>query len=53
MRFCILRKDKFKYFEDEQSVMHLGVIDFNKVEASVYILPDSNETFKITVKDSK
>lgn len=45
-------KDKFKYYQNEESDSHLGVIDFNKVEASVYLLPDSSNTFKITVNGS-
>lgn len=48
-RYCILKKDKFKYYDSNESITHLGVIDFNKVEASVYLLPDSKNTFKITV----
>ena len=49
----MLKRDKFKYFLDENSSTHLGVIDFNKVEAAVYVFPRSKDTFKITVKDSK
>lgn len=51
-RFWILKRDKLKYYENEESINHLGVIDFNKVEASVYILTDDHCTFKIALKGS-
>ena len=52
-RFWVLKRDKFKYYENEESFNHLGVIDFNKVEASVNILPDAQDTFKIALNGSK
>lgn len=49
-RYWVLKKDKFKYYGSNQSIAHLGVIDFNKVEATVYISPEDKATFKLTVK---
>ena len=47
-RYWVLKKDKFKYYDSQTSQKHLGVIDFNKVEASVYMIPDTDNSFKIT-----
>lgn len=48
-RYWVLKRDKFKYYSTQESENHLGVIDFNKVEASVFYVPDSDVSFKITV----
>lgn len=48
-RYCVLKRDKFKYYLNKETEEHLGVIDFNKVEASVYLIPDDVRTFKITI----
>lgn len=45
-------KDKFKYYDTKESVNHLGIIDFNKVEASAYLISDYEHGFKITVNGS-
>jgi thiaminase len=47
-RYWVLKKDKFKYYVKSDS-KHLGVVDFNKVEASVFLLPEDRNYFKITM----
>lgn len=49
-RYCVLKKDKFKYYDTKESINHLGVIDFNKVEASAHLTSQYEFGFKITVK---
>lgn len=51
-RYWVLTKEKFKYYENQESLQHLGVIDFNKVEASVYPVVDTPKCFKITLNGS-
>ena len=43
-------KDKFKYYESQIDKSHKGVINFDQVEASVFVIPDKTTCFKITWK---
>lgn len=48
-RYWVLKEDKFKYYI-QNDPKPLGIIDFNKVEASVYLLTEDRDCFKVTMK---